>query len=228
MNVLVVDIGGTKAKLLATGQEEKRKFPSGANMDAELMVKRVKELTDDWPYDAVSIGYPGVVRNGVPVTEPKKLKAGWVHFEYEAAFGCPVKIMNDAAMQALGSYDSGRMLFLGLGTGLGSTLIVDHHIIPLALGDLPFRRRVFDHYLSRRGRKRLGPSLWHEAVNEAVGLLQEAFEADYVVLGGGNADKLKQLPKGARRGHNRNAFTGGFRMWEEGATIKPSHYLRLA
>jgi polyphosphate glucokinase len=228
MNVLVIDVGGTNIKLLATGQEEKRKFPSGLELDAELMTKRVKELTGDWSYEAIAIGYPGVVRNGAPITEPKNLKAGWVQFDYEAALGCPVKIMNDAAMQALGSYDSGRMLFLGLGTGLGSTLIVDGHIIPLALGDLPFRNRVFNHYLNRRGLKRLGPVFWREAVNEAAVLLQEAFEADYVVLGGGNADKLKQLPKGVRRGHNRNAFVGGFRMWEEATIAAQPRVLQMA
>ena len=212
--VLVVDVGGTSVKFLATGQTDHREAPSGAEMDAEIMVRTVKGLAGDWHYDMVTLGYPGRVHKGRPVAEPKNLKSGWVVFDFEAAFGCPVRIINDAAMQALGSYDVGRMLFLGLGTGVGSTLIVDGHIVPLSLGEMAFKRATFDYYLNRDAFKRLGPTRWQRNVIKAGLLLKDAFEADYVVLGGGKADRLEKLPEGLRRGDNRNAFLGGFRLWE--------------
>ena len=212
--VLVVDIGGSQLKILASGQSEVRTASSGHHMDARQMVRVVRGLTGDWKYDAVSVGYPGKVLNGKVIEEPANLKHGWVRFDYAEAFGRPVRIMNDAAMQALGSYEKGRMLYLGLGTGLGSTLIVDGKIIPLSLGDLPFRAGGnFGHYLSKDALHRLGHRRWEDAVHAAIKLLRDAFEADHVTIGGGHAERLGVLPHGARRGNNDDAFEGGFRMW---------------
>jgi polyphosphate glucokinase len=213
-SVLVVDVGGTQVKILATGHAEARCEASGRRMDAQRMVDTVCKLADSWDYKAVSLGYPGRVLDGKPIVEPKNLKHGWVEFDYEAAFGCPVKIMNDAAMQALGSYQGGRMLFLGLGTGLGSVLIIDGKIVPLSLGDLPFRPGGgLGHYLSRDGQHRLGHRRWEKAMHEAVEFLLKAFEADYIVLGGGQAAMIEHLPPHTKRGDNMNAFEGGFLMW---------------
>jgi len=215
MNVLVVDVGGTHVKLLATGQGERREFDSGPTLTPELMVAGTKELASDWKYDVVAIGYPGPVLHGRPVAEPPNLVRGWVGFDYQAAFGCPVKVINDAAMQALGSYKGGKMLFLGLGTGLGSTLIVDGIVEPMELGHLPYKKATFEDYVGIRGLERVGKKKWRRYVAEVVLRLIAALEPDDVVLGGGNVKKLKELPPGCRAGDNGNAFLGGFRLWEE-------------
>jgi polyphosphate glucokinase len=215
MNILVVDVGGTNVKILATGQEEPRKFPSGPTLTPEEMVTRVKELAGDWPYDVVSIGYPGFVMRGRPIAEPHNLALGWVGFDFQRAFGCPVKIINDAAMQALGSYKGGKMLFLGLGTGLGAAMIVDGIVEPMELAHLPYKSGTFEDYVGKRGLDRKGKKKWREHVADVVAQLVAALEPDDVVLGGGNVKYLKELPPGCRAGENANAFLGGFRLWEE-------------
>jgi predicted NBD/HSP70 family sugar kinase len=216
-NVLVIDVGGTSVKVLATGQRRRRKIPSGPGMTAQEMVEKVRRLADDWSYEVVSVGYPGPVLNDHPTVEPKNLGQGWVGFDFEKAFGCPVKMINDAAMQALGSYDeAGRMLFLGLGTGLGSALITDGVLVPMELAHLVYMKgRTYGDYVGLRGRSRHGNKKWRRHVAKVVGALRHALQADYVVLGGGNAKKLKRLPDAARLGHNNNAFIGGFRLWEK-------------
>jgi polyphosphate glucokinase len=213
MKVLVIDIGGTNVKILATGQKERRRFESGPNMTPKLMVAGVKKLAADWKYDVISIGYPGRVLRNRPVAEPHNLAKGWVRFNFEAAFKCPVKIINDAAMQALGSYRDGTMLFLGLGTGLGSALMVRGHIVPMELGQLPYKRGKIEDYVGVRGLKRLGQMKWRKILNVLVARFVSALEVDDVVLGGGNAKNVKKLPKGCRAGDNANAFLGGFRLW---------------
>jgi polyphosphate glucokinase len=212
--ILVVDIGGTKIKVLASGQTEPRKTGSGKTLTPAKMVQAVKELASDWNYDGISIGYPGMVGSHGPRSEPGNLGAGWVGFNFAAAFERPVRVINDAAMQALGSYEGGRMLFLGLGTGLGSALIAENDIIPLELGQLQHKdaRRLAD-VLGKKGLERLGKEAWTQAVMEAVAALTLAFVADYVVLGGGNAKKMKGLVPGVRLGHNLTAFRGGLRLW---------------
>jgi len=222
MNVLVVDVGGTHVKLLATGQSDRRVFDSGPTLTPEQMVAGVKELAGDWKYDVVSIGYPGPVLNGRPVAEPPNLAAGWVGFDYQSAFGRPVKVINDAAMQALGSYKAGKLLFLGLGTGLGSTLIVEGIVEPMELGHLPYRKGTYEDYVGIRGLKRVGKKKWRRYVADVVARLITALQPDDVVLGGGNVKKLKELPPGCRAGDNANAFLGGFRVWEEGDDGKHS------
>ncbi len=224
MNVLVVDIGGTNVKILATGQAEPRKFPSGPTLTPKRMVAGVKKLAGDWKYDVVSIGYPGPILGGRPVSEPFNLGPGWVGFNFQAAFGRPVKVINDAAMQALGSYQRGKMLFLGLGTGLGSTMIVDGVVEPAELGHLPYksRRRTYEDYVGLRGLKRMGRKRWEQHVVELIERLIAALEPDDVVLGGGNVKQLKTLPAGCRAGDNANAFLGGFRLWERAGVRKPS------
>jgi polyphosphate glucokinase len=214
MKVLVIDIGGTKIKVLASGQLEPRKATSGRGLTPGRMVEIVRQLANGWEYEAISIGYPGLVGPAGPRSEPGNLGPGWVGFDYAAAFDHPVKIVNDAAMQALGSYEGGRMLFLGLGTGLGSAMISDGVIIPLELGRLPYRRRqALWEVLGRRGLKRLGKGAWKKAVAEVASIFMGAFAADYVVLGGGNAKLLKEPPPGCRMGHNLTAVRGGFRLW---------------
>ncbi len=216
MNVLVIDVGGTHVKILATGQEEVRKIASGPEMTAQQMVDDVLKASRDWKYDAVAIGYPGPVIHGHPQLEPRNLGHGWVGYDFAAHFGKPVKIINDAAMQALGSYEGGRMLFLGLGTGLGSALIIDKVIAPLELAHLPYKkRRTFEDYVGLRGLQRLGKKKWQRAVEDVVARLKAAMVADYVVLGGGNVKYLHTLPVGAREGDNSKAFVGGFRLWKE-------------
>jgi len=215
MNVLVVDVGGTHVKILATGQKQSREFPSGPTLSAKQMVGGVKKLAGNWKYDAVSIGYPGPVINNRPLTDPWNLGQGWAGFDFEAAFKCPVKVVNDAAMQALGSYKGGKMLFLGLGTGLGSAMIVDGIVEPMELGHLPYKRRTFEHYVGVRGYDRLGKKKWRKEVADAVSRLVAALEPGEVVLGGGNVKRLKELPPGCRAGDNANAFLGGFRLWQE-------------
>ncbi len=213
-HILVIDIGGTNIKVIGNGHEQPLKIPSGSAMTARRMVAEVRKATVDWKYSAVSIGYPGPVRNGRALTEPHNLGRGWVGFDFEKAFGVPVKLINDAAMQALGSYDGGRMLFLGLGTGLGSAFIVDGILEPLELAHLPYRKgRTFEDYLGVRGLKRLGKRKWRHHVFKAAGQLKAALEADYVVLGGGNSKQLKKVPPGIRLGNNQNAFAGGLQLW---------------
>jgi polyphosphate glucokinase len=213
--VLVIDTGGTNIKLLVSGQKEPRKIPSGPTMTAGKMVREVKECVKDWKFDRVSLGYPGPIINGHPLREPHNLGGGWMRFNFSKAFGCPVKILNDAAMQALGSYKGGRMLFLGLGTGLGSAMIVDGMLEPMELAHLTYKNgKTYEDYLGRRGLERLGKKKWRQHVAKIVKKLKVALEADYAVLGGGNIKKLKKLPAGTRLGSNENAFSGGFRMWE--------------
>lgn len=218
MKVLVVDVGGTSVKIFASGQQAVRKFHSGPALSPEQMIAGVAAAAADWGYDAVSIGYPGPVSRGRLLEEPRNLGVGWVGFDFVKAFGCPVKIVNDAAMQALGSYEGGRMLFLGLGTGLGSALIADKILMPMELAHLPYRKgRTFEDYVGLRGLERLGKTKWRQAVDDVVARLKTALVADYVVLGGGNAKKLVQLPEGARLGSNAHAFIGGERLWNEPA-----------
>jgi len=217
MEILVVDVGGTHVKLLATGQQEPRKFTSGPTLTPEEMVPQVSEAVKDWTYQAISMGYPGPVMRGRPITEPRNLGAGWVKFDYEAAFQKPVKIINDAAMQALGSYEGGKMLFLGLGTGLGSAMIIDGQVEPMELAHLPYRKRTFEDYVGERGLERLGRKKWQKCVEDVAERLMAALQADYVVIGGGNARKLKELPPKCRVGDNNNAFKGGFRLWDTAA-----------
>jgi len=213
-SILVIDIGGTKVKVLATGQTEPRKAPSGKDFTPSRLVETARELARDWEYDGISIGYPGMVGAQGPRSEPGNLGPGWVGFDFAAAFGKPVKMVNDAAMQALGSYEGGRMLFLGLGTGLGSSLIAGNVIVPLELGRLPYDgERTLSEVLGRRGMERNGKSEWRKAVTRVVIALMGAFVADYVVIGGGNAKQVKELPPGARLGHNLTAFRGGIRLW---------------
>ncbi len=215
MNVLVVDVGGTSVKILATGQSESRKFPSGPELTAESMVGGVKQLAADWPFDVVSIGYPGPVLHNRPVAEPHNLAKGWIGFDYDAAFGKPVKVMNDAAMQALGSYRGGKMLFLGLGTGLGTTMIVDGIVEPMELAHLEYRKGTYEDYVGKRGLDMHGKKKWRRYVADVIARLSAALQPDDVVLGGGNVKKLETLPEGCRAGDNNNAFIGGFRMWED-------------
>jgi polyphosphate glucokinase len=220
MKVLVVDVGGTHVKILATGQAEPRKFASGSSLTAARMAAGARKLAGDWKYDAVAIGYPGVVVRDRPVAEPHNLGPGWVGFDYPRAFGRPVRIINDAAMQALGSYRGGKLLFLGLGTGLGTTLVVDGIIEPLELGHLPYRKGTYEDYVGRRGLKRYGKKKWRKYVADVVARLKVALEPDDLVLGGGNVKKLKALPRGCRAGDNANAFIGGFRLWAQ-AAVRP-------
>jgi polyphosphate glucokinase len=215
MNILVVDVGGTNVKILATGHEKPRKYPSGPTMTAEQMVASVRELAGDWRYDVVSIGYPGFVVRGRPITEPYNLALGWIGFDFQTAFGCPVKIINDAAMQALGSYKGGKMLFLGLGTGLGAAMVVDGIVEPMELAHLRYRKGSFEKYVGKRGLERQGKKKWRQRVADVVAKLVAALEPDDVVLGGGNVKNLKELPPGCRAGDNANAFLGGFRLWVE-------------
>jgi polyphosphate glucokinase len=216
MNVLVIDIGGTHVKVLATGQEAHREFDSGPTLTPKRMVSGVWKLVVDWKYDVVSIGYPGPVLRNRPVSEPWNLGKGWTGFNFEAAFKRPVKVMNDAAMQALGSYKGGKMLFLGLGTGLGSAMVVERIVQPMELGHLPYKKATFEDYVGIRGLKKYGKKKWRRYVADVVERLVTALEADDVVLGGGNVKKLKALPKGCRAGDNANAFLGGFRLWHNG------------
>jgi polyphosphate glucokinase len=213
MTVLTVDVGGTHVKVLAQGQAEHRKFDSGPRMGPQLMVDGVKKITADWTYDAVSIGYPGPVLHNRPVAEPPNLGKGWVVFPLHKAFGVPVKVINDAAMQALGSYKGGKMLFLGFGTGLGTAMIVDGIIEPMELGHLPYKKLSYEDYVGARGLERFGKKKWRRNVADVIERLATALEPDDIVLGGGNARLIKELPRGARVGDNNNAFNGGFRLW---------------
>ena len=213
--VLVVDVGGTSVKILATGQDEERSFPSGPTLTPRQMVSGVKKLARGWTYDMVSIGYPGPVLHGCPIAEPHNLGRGWVGFDFAAAFGRPVKVVNDAAMQALGSYNGGKMLFLGLGTGLGSTLIVNGIVEPMELGHLPYKKGTYEDYVGRAGLERYGKKKWRRHVADVVARFIAALEPDDTVIGGGNVRKLDTLPLHSRAGYNAKAFRGGFRLWEE-------------
>ncbi len=214
MRILVIDIGGTHVKALATGRTKWVEIPSGPKMTPAKMVAALRAATIDWKYDVVSIGYPGPVVHGRPLGEPHNLGRGWVGFDFKKAFGRPVKIVNDAAMQALGSYQGGRMLFLGLGTGLGSALIVDNVLEPMELAHLPYKKgRTYEDYVGMAGLRRQGKKKWREQVKEVVQQLKVAVQVDYVVLGGGNVRLLKRLPPGTRLGNNANAFQGGYRLW---------------
>ena len=221
--ILAVDIGGSKVKFLASGETEPRRIVSGAALEPGQMVERIRAMTRDWRYEAVSIGYCGLVGGSGPLAEPENLGSGWVGFDFAAAFGCPVRIVNDAAMQALGSYDGGRMLFLGLGTGLGSVLIIDGTLVPLELGELRHRsERTYSDRVGRKALEKVGKKIWRRRVLQILPSLQRAFLADYLVLGGGNAKLLKApLPPGVRLGHNLTAFRGGFRLW--GIEDAPTH-----
>jgi glucose-6-phosphate isomerase len=214
MRVLVVDVGGTHVKVLASGEKTSREFPSGPTLTAAQMVAGVQTVAGDWKYDVVSIGYPGPVLDGRPVVEPRNLGSGWVAFDYQAAFGCPVKVVNDAAMQALGSYKGGKMLFLGLGTGLGTTFVVDGIVEPMELGHLPYRDATFEHYVGLRGLQANGLAQWRRDVEDVVARLIAAIEPEEVVLGGGNIHQLETLPPRCRAGDNADAFAGGFRLWD--------------
>jgi len=213
--ILVIDIGGTKIKLLASGHTEPRKATSGKRMTPARMVEAVGSLARGWEFEAISIGYPGLVGRNGPRAEPGNLGPGWVGFDFAAAFKMPVRVINDASMQALGSYEGGRMLFLGLGTGLGSAFIADNVLVPLELGNIRYGKENerLGVVVGRAGLRRLGKETWRAAVQDAITFLSDSFVADYVVVGGGNAKMMKELPSGARRGHNLTAFRGGFRLW---------------
>ena len=213
MQVLVIDIGGTHVKFLATGQDREREFDSGPKLTPKRMVSKVLQEVVDWKYDVISIGYPGPVLRNRPICEPWNLGKGWTGFNFEAAFKHPVKVINDAAMQALGSYRRGKMLFLGLGTGLGSAVVVDGIVEPMELGHLPYRKATFEDYVGVRGLKKYGKKRWRRHVEDVVERLITALEPEDVVLGGGNIHKLKKLPAGCRAGDNINSFRGGFRLW---------------
>jgi polyphosphate glucokinase len=214
--VLVLDVGGTHVKIHATHSGQMVKIVSGPKMTARQMAAAVKKITAGWEYDVVSIGYPGPVMKNKPLREPHNLGGGWVKFDFKAAFGKPVKIVNDAAMQALGGHHGGHMLFLGLGTGLGSTLVVEEALIPLELAHLPYKKnRTYEEYLGNAGLKRLGEKKWRENVFTVIELLKNAFLAEYVVLGGGNARLFKKLPPGIELGKNGNAIRGGERLWNK-------------
>jgi polyphosphate glucokinase len=221
MNVLVIDVGGTHVKILVTGQGTPRKFPSGPKMTPQQMVAGVKKLAGTWKYEAVSMGYPGPVMQNRPVADPHNLAPGWIGFDFEGGFGCPIKIINDAAMQALGSYKGGKMLFLGLGTGLGSALVVNGMVEPMELGHLPYKKGTYEDYVGREAFEERGKKKWRRDVADVVARLIAALQPDDVVLGGGNAKELKQLPPNCRAGNNANAFSGGFRLWEQAAAPQP-------
>ena len=212
-SVLVIDVGGSSVKILATGHSQRRSFHSGPTLTPAQMVKRVKKLAADWTYDVVSIGYPGPVVNNGPISEPPNLGRGWVGFDFARAFGCPVRILNDAAMQALGSYRGGKMLFLGLGTGLGTAMIVHGIVAPMELSHLPYRKGTFEDYVGRVGLERNGKKKWRAYVVDVTERLIAALQPDDTVIGGGNVIKLNELPPNCRRGENSKAFRGGFRLW---------------
>lgn len=216
MKILVIDVGGTHVKVLASGQRKRRQIDSDRTMTPAKMVAAVRELVAGWKYDVITIGYPGPVSRGRPVRDPHNLGRGWVKFDFKQAFGCPVKMINDAAMQALGSYQGGQMLFLGLGTGLGSALVAEGTLVPLELAHLPYKKgRTYEEYVGLAGLKKYGKKKWCGHVTDVVARLKDGLQAEYVVLGGGNMKLLKQLPPGTRAGKNTNAFLGGFRLWTQ-------------
>jgi len=231
MNILAVDVGGSSVKLLASGQDEIRKFDSDPDLTPGQLVERVKEEANGWKYDVVSLGIPCVVGPRGPVEEPMNLGRGWIGFDYEKAFGVPVRVINDAAMQALGGYKEGRMLFLGLGTGLGTALIAEHVVVPLELGGLLYRDgESYAKRLGKEGLDRHGKEVWLSSLHEITTMLYWAFRVDEILLGGGNASEVHPLPKWTRRGGNEDAMTGGFRLWEERVRLheeKPSRIWRV-
>jgi predicted NBD/HSP70 family sugar kinase len=219
MKILAVDVGGSHVKALATGQSVPRRMVSGPTMDAATMVRGVKDMTADWEYDVVSLGYPGQVVHNLPAHDPANLGHGWIGFDYAAAFGRPTRIINDAAMQALGSYQGGRMLFIGVGTGLGSAMIVDGQLEPMELGHLVYKnKKTYEDYIGERGLVRLGKKAWRREVYAVIDAFRKALQPDYIILGGGNARLIKKLPEDVRRGSNANAFVGGFRLWGDTKT----------
>ena len=214
--VLTIDIGGSKVKVMTSKERVRRAFASGPRLSAKAMASKVKRLTRDWSYDVISVGYPGPVVHNRPVTEPRNLGKGWVGFNFQKAFRRPTQVVNDALMQALGSYQGGRMLFLGLGTGLGSAMIIDGYLEPMELAHLPYRNgKTYEQYVGAAGLKRLGKKKWRRRVNDIINRMIAALEPDYVVLGGGNAKQVGRLPRRVRLGNNANAFIGGFRLWDE-------------
>jgi polyphosphate glucokinase len=215
MNVLVIDVGGTTVKMYASGHSEQRRFSSGRALTPKRMVSQVKEMTHDWRYDVVSIGHPSWVINGKLAREPHNLGRGWISFNFRRAFGRPVRLMNDAAMQALGSYDGGVILFVGLGTGLGAAIVAQQLVLPMELGHLSYRDGTYEDYLGARGLEKYGQAQWRRHVTFGIARLISALHVDHVVLGGGNARKLGRLPPKCRWGDNANAFLGGLRMWEQ-------------
>jgi polyphosphate glucokinase len=220
-NVLVIDVGGTSVKILVSGQTEIRSFRSGPTLTPGRMASGVKKLAADWTYEAVSVGYPGPVLGGRPTADPANLGSGWVGFDFAAAFDRPVKVVNDAAMQAIGSYEGGKMLFLGLGTGLGTSLIVDGKVEPMELGHLPYKNGTYESYVGRVGLERDGRKKWRRRVADVVERLTAALQPDETVIGGGNVKKLGTLPPHCRAGHNANAFRGGFRLWGKDSLVPP-------
>jgi len=220
--VLVIDVGGTSVKVLATGQTESRSFRSGPTLTPKRMVSKVKKLVADWAYDVVSIGYPGPVLHGRPIAEPHNLGRGWVGFDFGQAFACPVKIVNDAALQALGCYQGGKMLFLGLGTGLGSAMIVEGIVEPMELAHLPYKKGTYEDYVGRLGLERDGEKRWRRHVADVVRRLVDSLQPDETVIGGGNVHKFTALPMRCRQGHNANAFLGGFRLWANNRGVAPN------
>lgn len=224
MKILVIDIGGTSVKIGISAGDERLKVPSGPHMTPEKMVAAVHAVTNAWTYDVISIGYPGPVVHGKPAEEPRNVASGWVGFDYEGAFDKPVRIVNDAAMQALGSYQGGRMLFLGLGTGLGSALVVEGVLQPLELAHLPYRKgHTYEEYVGVQGQKRLGRKRWRRNVEKVIAILRHGLQADYVTLGGGEAKHLSCIPPGVRLGNNADAIIGGFRLWSQPEWTRDSH-----
>jgi polyphosphate glucokinase len=213
-SILVIDVGGSHVKFMTDAGKVRRKFDSGPDITPREMVREVKSMTKDWPYDCISVGYPGPVLRNRPTTEPHNLGKGWKGFDLQKAFGRPTKLVNDAVMQALGSYRGGKMLFLGLGTGLGSAMIVDGTLVPMELAHLPYRTETFEDYVGERGLERYGKKKWRRSVEDVIARLVAALEPEYVVLGGGNAEKLGDLPPNVRLGDNDKAFEGGFRLWK--------------
>jgi polyphosphate glucokinase len=224
MKVLVIDVGGTNLKVSLGGPEPPRKIPSGRDLTAERMAREVVEAAAGWDYEAVSVGFPGPVTDGRPAEEPKNLGRGWVGYDFDAAFGRPVRVINDAAMQALGSYEGGHMLFLGLGTGLGSALVYEGVLAPLELAHMPYRKgRTYEDYLGLRGYQRMGRKRWQQHVENVVALLKQGLQVEYVVLGGGQTKRLKGVPPDTRLGSNANAITGGLRLWNESQNDRQGH-----
>ena len=220
--VLVIDVGGSRVKVMTSTERVRRAFASGPGLSAKVMVRKVKALTKDWSYDVVAIGYPGPVANNRPLSEPHNLGQGWGGFNFEKAFRRPTKVVNDALMQAIGSYQGGRMLFLGLGTGLGSAMIVDGILEPMELAHLPYKHgKTFEQYVGAAALKRVGRKKWQRAVDDLIKRLLAALEPDYVMLGGGNAGTIEKLPRKVRLGQYTNAFEGGFRLWRKGA-VRPA------
>ncbi|MHA7128621.1 ROK family protein [Algoriphagus namhaensis] len=215
MNILVVDIGGSNVKILASGETERIKIPSGTDFSPEAMIPLIKEHASQWKYDVISMGFPGKVRNNQILSEPVNLGHGWETYDFEAAFGCPIKIINDAAMQAIGSYEGKKLLFLGLGTGLGTAMVIKNTVVPIEGGHLPYRKSTFESYVGKAYYAEKGHQKWEKHVFKTVEILSDALQPDDIVLGGGNSKILTEVPEGCRLGTNKNAFLGGFRMWEE-------------